>query len=230
MIAEVHSPSLGSLYLGPFLPPSCYPLILPVSQEFQGGAVKLMTGLPAGSSFRGAAWLLGHPAGNQALPAFWATQPFLIVAVCFHLLLLFSGFSLTLMFFPLLHNKPFWSLWKANPCHSSKSSLYDMFLYQPDKGAIWSGGMVCDCKKFSSSVATIVPQAAPWPHSVPGKTPWEWPLFMESHQSPAALQEHAQFLAVSPIAARSHPLTLSSALGFQPHSCYHGRELRGLEI
>lgn len=58
-----------------------------------------------------------------------------------------------------MHNKPFWSPWKASPCHSSRSSLYDMFLYQADKGAIWSGGMVCDCKKFSLPVVTIVHQS-----------------------------------------------------------------------
>lgn len=142
----IHSP-LYTKQPGPSLPLNIS-LIPWVSQEFQGGAVNLVTRQPASSPFLGAAQLPCLPAGNQALVCL-SSHPALIVAVCFHLLLLFSRFSLTLMFFPLLHNKPFWSLWKANPCHSSKSSLYDMFLYQADKGAIWSGGMVCDCKKFS---------------------------------------------------------------------------------
>lgn len=74
-----------------------------------------------------------------------------VIAVCFHsppfILHFFS--VLTLMGALFVQNKPFWSFWKASSCHSSRSSLYDMFLYQTDKGAIWSGGMVCDCKKFS---------------------------------------------------------------------------------
>lgn len=127
---------------------SCISLPPWVSHEFQGGAVKLVPGQPAGPSLELPGCLVSLLVTKPSL-SFQQPRPFLIVAVCFHLLLLFSRFSLTLMFFPLLHNKPFWSLWKANPCHSSKSSLYDMFLYQPDKGAIWSGGMVCDCKKFS---------------------------------------------------------------------------------
>lgn len=110
---------------------------------------------------------------------------------------------------PFVYNKPFWSPWKGSPCHSSRSSLYDMFLYQADKGAIWSGGMVCDCKKFSLPVVTIVPKAAPWPHSIQRKTPLEWPLFIEEHQSPVSLQEHAQFRGMSLILPIDRHLTLS---------------------
>lgn len=46
------------------------------------------------------------PLVTKPLSAFRATQPFLIVAVCFHLLLLFSRFSLTLMFSPCCTTSP----------------------------------------------------------------------------------------------------------------------------
>lgn len=100
-----------------------------------------------------AALLWPWDAVKQARPKF-PTCP-LFCCCCYCCLFPFTPFYspffsvLTLMGALFVQNKPFWSLWKASSCHSSRSSLYDMFLYQTDKGAIWSGGMVCDCKKFS---------------------------------------------------------------------------------
>lgn len=61
----IHSP-MYTKQPGPYLPLNIS-LIPWVSQEFQGGAVNLVTRQPASSPFLGAAQLPCLPAGNQAL-------------------------------------------------------------------------------------------------------------------------------------------------------------------